>query len=206
MAKRTVSENSRGDITEAWGIGGEQLEKERQRSKAQKWAYLDYTLRGFRPRLWLIQLEASHCSNCIDIQPFIFDHPPSEDFDSSGRTLRAMAISKTIFIHRQKRLLTHFAAVSPSTEDEYPAKATLRSLQAANPVPSLPLDFIDPASMSGDTATKHAVSILSKFNTSLAANDAAGLASCFFPTQAWWKDRLALTYHLRTLKFRSSHC
>jgi hypothetical protein len=39
---------------------------------------------------------------------------------------------------------------------------------------------------------------VNEFNEFLAADDAAGLASCFFSEQAWWKDILALTYHLRT--------
>lgn len=74
----------------------------------------------------------------------------------------------------------------------------MRALQAQHPVPVLPANMINPASMAGDTATKLASPILSKFNASLTADNAAELASCFFDEQAWWKDQLALTYHLRT--------
>ncbi|TVY75931.1 putative indole-3-pyruvate monooxygenase [Lachnellula suecica] len=52
--------------------------------------------------------------------------------------------------------------------------------------------------MAGDAATKAALAVVNEFNAFLAADDAAGLASCFFADQAWWKDQLALTYHLRT--------
>ncbi|KAM0300580.1 hypothetical protein ACHAPM_006896 [Fusarium culmorum] len=38
------------------------------------------------------------------------------------------------------------------------------------------------------------------FNTALTNNDAAALQACFFPAQGYWKDSLALTYHLRTFR------
>lgn len=38
------------------------------------------------------------------------------------------------------------------------------------------------------------------FNTVLTNNDAAALQACFFPAQSYWKDSLALTYHLRTFR------
>lgn len=69
-----------------------------------------------------------------------------------------------------------------------------------NPLPMLTPGLIDPATMTGDAATKQAQSVLSTFNTALAANDYESLASCFFNGQAYWLDQLALTYHLRTFK------
>jgi hypothetical protein len=69
-----------------------------------------------------------------------------------------------------------------------------------NPLPMLAPGLIDPASITGNAATKQAQSVLSTFNSALAANDCDLLASCFFEGQAYWKDQLALTYHLRTFK------
>lgn len=40
--------------------------------------------------------------------------------------------------------------------------------------------------------------MLSELNAALAAEDAEKLKTCFFPEQAYWRDQLALTYHLRT--------
>jgi hypothetical protein len=69
-----------------------------------------------------------------------------------------------------------------------------------NPLPMLPPGLIDPATMVGDAATKQAQSVMSTFNSAIAANDYEMLASCFFDGQAYWKDQLAMTYHLRTFK------
>lgn len=68
------------------------------------------------------------------------------------------------------------------------------------PLPTLPPGLIDPASMAGDGATKQANDVLIRFNAALAADDAATLESCFYSSQAYWKDQLALTYHLRTFE------
>lgn len=67
-----------------------------------------------------------------------------------------------------------------------------------NPVPIIDSRTVDPASLAGEGTTKQALAVLSKLNASLAANDAKALETCFFPSQAYWKDVLALTYHLRT--------
>jgi len=47
-------------------------------------------------------------------------------------------------------------------------------------------------------ATQQALVVLQEFNTALAAEDAQALESCFFAEQAFWKDQLAFTWHLRT--------
>ena len=52
--------------------------------------------------------------------------------------------------------------------------------------------------MSSEEPIKQALAVLKTLNDSLAANDAETLQSCFFAEQAYWKDQLALTYHLRT--------
>lgn len=67
-----------------------------------------------------------------------------------------------------------------------------------HPVPSISSGTLYPVSMAGDEPTKQACSVLNQLNAALAAENAEILESCFFPSQAYWKDQLALTYHLRT--------
>ncbi|KAL1630648.1 hypothetical protein SLS54_000519 [Diplodia seriata] len=50
----------------------------------------------------------------------------------------------------------------------------------------------------GEEPTRQALAVLEPFNNALLANDAEGLKECFYADQAYWKDQLALTYHLRT--------
>ena len=52
--------------------------------------------------------------------------------------------------------------------------------------------------MAGDTAAIEANAVLDQLNTALQNGDAKALTSCFYTEQAFWKDQLALTYHLRT--------
>ena len=66
------------------------------------------------------------------------------------------------------------------------------------PIPSIAPGTLDPDSMAGDEPTKQARSVLNRLSAALAAGNAEMLESCFFPSQAYWKDQLALTYHLRT--------
>jgi hypothetical protein len=68
------------------------------------------------------------------------------------------------------------------------------------PLPTLAPGLVDPELMAGDAATKQANIVLSRFNAALASNDATELESCFYADQAFWKDQLALTYHLRTFQ------
>lgn len=82
--------------------------------------------------------------------------------------------------------------------DESPPKVDLRKMMDEHPVPSISPGTLDPASMAGDEPTKQACSVLDRLNAALAADNAEMLDSCFFPGQAYWKDQLALTYHLRT--------
>jgi hypothetical protein len=53
-------------------------------------------------------------------------------------------------------------------------------------------------SMSSLEATSAARTALEQFNIALNANSTEQLEECFFPEQAFWKDQLALTWHLRT--------
>ncbi|KAI5456708.1 hypothetical protein BGZ63DRAFT_467875 [Mariannaea sp. PMI_226] len=89
------------------------------------------------------------------------------------------------------------ASASLSTYREFPPRADLRQLMAEQPMPVLAPGTVDSASMAGEQPTKIAIDILEVLNTALAADDAERLASLFYD-QAYWKDILALTYHLRT--------
>ena len=71
-------------------------------------------------------------------------------------------------------------------------------MMSEQPVPLLAPGTVDPASMGGEEPTKVAVAVLKTFNAALAADDAEALEKCFFAEQAYWKDSLALTYHMRT--------
>lgn len=69
-----------------------------------------------------------------------------------------------------------------------------------NPLPVFAPGTVDSHVLAGDEPTKQALSVLDKLNNSLAADDPGALESLFFTSQAFWKDTLALTYHLRTFK------
>ncbi|KAK1981195.1 hypothetical protein LZ30DRAFT_593199 [Colletotrichum cereale] len=85
-------------------------------------------------------------------------------------------------------------------DEEYPPRADLRSMMAEAPLPVISEGTINPASMRGETPTKIAQSLIRKLSAALEANDVAALENCFFAQQAYWKDQLALTYHLRTFQ------
>lgn len=54
------------------------------------------------------------------------------------------------------------------------------------------------APLSNEEATKITIEMLEKFNAALASGDREKLEQLFCPEQAYWRDQLALTYHLRT--------
>ncbi|KAK9855342.1 hypothetical protein MYU51_002791 [Penicillium brevicompactum] len=87
-----------------------------------------------------------------------------------------------------------------SSHDEFPPRADLLEMMAQQPLPQLAPELIDPTSMTGDEPTRQAQIVLDGLNAALAANDAGSLKSCFLGDEAYWKDQLALTYHLRTFK------
>ncbi|KAL3481108.1 monooxygenase [Aspergillus californicus] len=86
----------------------------------------------------------------------------------------------------------------PSPQGEYPPRADLRKMMDQKPVPTLTPGLIDPSSMAGDEATNQARAVLRNLNTALATDNANTLEDCFYADQAYWKDQLALTWHLRT--------
>jgi hypothetical protein len=71
-------------------------------------------------------------------------------------------------------------------------------MMKAHPLPVIAEGTVDPTIMSGDEATRQALVVLGSLNEAVAAADADALEGCFFPGQAYWKDSLALTWHLRT--------
>ncbi|CAJ2511128.1 Uu.00g067530.m01.CDS01 [Anthostomella pinea] len=81
---------------------------------------------------------------------------------------------------------------------KFPPKADLRKMMAQSPVPILAPGMVDMASMGGDEPARQAIAVLEAFNVALASEDVEGLGSLFCAKQAYWKDQLALTYHLRT--------
>ncbi|KAJ5962066.1 hypothetical protein N7501_007007 [Penicillium viridicatum] len=87
-----------------------------------------------------------------------------------------------------------------TSHDEFPPRVDLLKLMAQDPLPLLAPGMIDPGSMTGDEPTKQAQIVLDNLNSALARNDAEALKDCFWKDQAYWKDQLALTYHLRTFK------
>lgn len=69
---------------------------------------------------------------------------------------------------------------------------------AQHPLPTIASGTVTPESMAGNAATSQAQGALNSLNASIAARDEKRLSECFYDRQAWWKDSLALTYHLRT--------
>lgn len=76
-------------------------------------------------------------------------------------------------------------------------KGDLRQMMAENPIPAIAPELV-PEAPSAKEATGIAVAVLDKLRDGLSAGDVAAVQDLFFPQQAYWKDSLALTYHLRT--------
>lgn len=66
------------------------------------------------------------------------------------------------------------------------------------PVPVLDEQTVGLVSLPGESAAEQALAVLEAFKAAVAAEDANALQSLFFADQAYWKDILALTCHLRT--------
>lgn len=73
---------------------------------------------------------------------------------------------------------------------------------ADNPLPSIAPDLV-PHAPSADEAAVLAAATLDQLNAALANKDVHAIEACFFPIQCYWKDNLALTYHLRTFSTAS---
>ncbi|PWY75074.1 FAD/NAD(P)-binding domain-containing protein [Aspergillus heteromorphus CBS 117.55] len=96
-------------------------------------------------------------------------------------------------------MASRYIDAQASLQVEYPPKADLRKMIAQNPLPAIAPGLIDPDSMGENHLPTEQVNVaLDRLNAALVANDATALERCFFAPQAYWKDQLALTYHLRT--------
>ncbi|PSR84239.1 hypothetical protein BD289DRAFT_368848, partial [Coniella lustricola] len=69
------------------------------------------------------------------------------------------------------------------------------------PLPTLPDGLSDPAAIDAAAIVQDALNTLS---AGLQANDVAQIASSFLTSQAYWRDLLALTWHLRTFNDAST--
>lgn len=85
-----------------------------------------------------------------------------------------------------------------ASKGEWPPKAELHQLVARAPLPVIATGTVDPASISSTEALEATTVVLKELNAALEAEDVDKLKTCFFPAQAYWRDQLALTYHLRT--------
>lgn len=83
-------------------------------------------------------------------------------------------------------------------DHEYLPQVDLREMFEKQPLPIIAPGTVDSASMVGDEATEKALAVVDALNAALVAEDAKSLESLFFPGVVYWKDTLALTYHLRT--------
>ncbi|RTE77631.1 hypothetical protein BHE90_007863 [Fusarium euwallaceae] len=90
------------------------------------------------------------------------------------------------------------AVNSISRQDENPPAASLRQMMDRQPVPVLDQETVALVSLPDESATEQAFAVLNAFKAAVAAEDANTLQSLFFAEQAYWKDILALTCHLRT--------
>ncbi|KAK0665625.1 hypothetical protein QBC41DRAFT_367472 [Cercophora samala] len=80
-----------------------------------------------------------------------------------------------------------------------PEAADLRQKLAEYPLPTVdPGAFQEPSSLTPLEAKKIAHDVLLTFNTALMNSDLDALSNCFCTEQAFWRDSLALTWHLRT--------
>ncbi|KAI1870369.1 uncharacterized protein JN550_005297 [Neoarthrinium moseri] len=71
-------------------------------------------------------------------------------------------------------------------------------MMAENPLPTIPSGTV--GIVSAEEGTALARDILNKVNAAASANDAQSLADCFYREQSFWRDQLALTWHLRTFE------
>lgn len=97
---------------------------------------------------------------------------------------------------RQNCLLTIPATPLADQEifEEYPPKADLRK-ELSKPLPFIAPGTVPP--ISAEETTQIAVGFLDEFNAALASNDAQKLAGLFHAGQAYWRDLVALTSHIR---------
>ncbi|RBR25261.1 uncharacterized protein FIESC28_01996 [Fusarium coffeatum] len=87
-----------------------------------------------------------------------------------------------------------------STDEIHAPAGDLRALFDEHPLPILSPDTVKLISFSESAELEQTSTAIDAFNAALAANDVDALQACFFAEQAYWKDTLALTWHLRTFR------
>lgn len=87
-----------------------------------------------------------------------------------------------------------------TTREEFPQRVDLRETLDQHPLPISALGAEESASITGEEATQIASGLLDKLSAALTADDTRAVENCFLDSRSYWKDQLALTYHLRTFK------
>uniref|UniRef100_A0A0D2Y376 FAD/NAD(P)-binding domain-containing protein n=1 Tax=Fusarium oxysporum (strain Fo5176) TaxID=660025 RepID=A0A0D2Y376_FUSOF len=87
---------------------------------------------------------------------------------------------------------------SNGISDTYPPAASLLQLFDERPIPVLPLKIVEKISFEDVDPSGQATAVVKTFHDALRESDIQALQDCFFADQAYWKDALAFTYHLRT--------
>jgi hypothetical protein len=87
--------------------------------------------------------------------------------------------------------------MSLSSQDGYPLKADLRNV--SKPLPKIPPGTVNPALIDSSAVMTYTRSVMDNFNTAISSRDVEKLSECFYE-QAYWRDIVALTSHLRTIE------
>lgn len=107
-----------------------------------------------------------------------------------------------IFLNLLTLIETHGLGIQDaggiSMKNEYPPRTNLRQLVAQSPLPAIAPGTVNLDSMGGSEPREAVLVALEELNAALAVGDSQRLTACFFPEQAYWRDQLAMTYHLRT--------
>ncbi|KLO83292.1 putative flavoprotein involved in K+ transport [Fusarium fujikuroi] len=85
-----------------------------------------------------------------------------------------------------------------SVFEPYPPAASLLRLFDERPIPVVPPKIVGKISFEDVDPSDQATVVVKAFHDALRENDVQALQDCFFADQAYWKDALAFTYHLRT--------
>ncbi|KAI1050951.1 hypothetical protein LB505_013944 [Fusarium chuoi] len=85
-----------------------------------------------------------------------------------------------------------------NVSEPHPPAASLLQLFDERPIPVLPPKIVGKISFEDVDPSDQATAVVKAFHDALRANDVEALQECFFADQAYWKDALAFTYHLRT--------
>jgi hypothetical protein len=86
---------------------------------------------------------------------------------------------------------------STHANTEYPPRFDLRK-DVSKPMPKIAPGTVDPTSMTSTAPDTQVENVLSEFNEALSGKSVERLTNCFFAGQAYWRDMVALTSHLRT--------